>query len=270
MEMAEENIVKTTFSYGRGLWQFRVMPFRLCNAPATFKRLMERVLDGLQWRTTLVYLDDVIVYGGTFEEELRRLEEVFQRLRKVHLKLSPKKCLLFQKEMPFLGHIVGQEGVRTDPEKVAAVKEWPVPKSVTEVRSFLGPYTYYRRFVKDFANIASPLHHLTRKGARFCWDAECQSVFDDLKMALVDTPVLPYPDPSCPYIVDCDASADGKLARWLGKFEQHDYHMEHCPGRTHSNAVSLSRHPCEPGPLQQQGTEPGVQANAGERRRCGH
>ena len=110
------------------------MPFGLCNAPATFERVMERVLDGLQWRTALVYLDDVIVYGGTFEEELERLEEVFQRLRMARLKLSPKKCLLFQKEVPFLGHIVGQDGVRTDPQKVAAVKEWPVPKRVTEVR----------------------------------------------------------------------------------------------------------------------------------------
>ena len=111
-------------------------------------------------------------------------------------------------QVPFLGHIVGQDEVRTDPQKVTAVKELPVPKSVTEVRSFLGLCTYYHRFVKDFATIASPLHHLTRKGARFCWDAECQSTFDDLKMALVYTPVLPYPDPSFSYIVDCDASAD--------------------------------------------------------------
>ena len=132
--MAEEDKVKTAFSYGQGLWQFRVMPFGLCNAPATFERLMERVLNGLQWRTALVYLDDVIVYGGTFEEELERLEEVFQRLRMARLKLSPKKCLLFQKEVSFLGHIVDQDGVRTDPQKVAAVKEWPVPKRVTEVR----------------------------------------------------------------------------------------------------------------------------------------
>ena len=93
---------------------------------------------------------------------------MFHWVRKVHSKLSPKKCLLFQKEVPFLGHFVGQDGVKTDPEKVSAVKEWLVPKSVTEARSFLGLCAYYRRFVKDFVNSASPLHHLTRKGVRFC------------------------------------------------------------------------------------------------------
>lgn len=144
------------------------MPFGLCNAPATFERLMERVLEGLQWKTALVYLDDVVVFGRTFEEELQRLEDVLLRLRRANLKLSPKKCLLFQQAVPFLGHVISEDGVRTDPLKVRAVAEWPVPTNVGEVRSFVGLCTYYRRFVKDFASLAAPLHHLTRKGARFC------------------------------------------------------------------------------------------------------
>ncbi|XP_045124905.1 uncharacterized protein LOC123512544 [Portunus trituberculatus] len=207
--MADEDKPKTAFSFGQGLWQFNVMSFGLCNAPGCFERLMERVLDGLQWKTALVYLDDVIVFGGTFEQELTRLEEVLQRLRKANLKLSPKKCFLFQLEVPFQGHVVSQEGVRTDPQKVAAVADWPVLSSVAEVRSYLGLCTYYRRFVPDFATVAAPLHRLTRKGAHFQWDEACQAAFEGLKKALTEAPVLPYPDPKLPYLLDTDASAEG-------------------------------------------------------------
>lgn len=209
VEMAEEDKPKTAFSFGQGLWQFNVMPFGLCNAPGCFERLMERVLDGLQWKTALVYLDDVIVFGSTFEQELGRLEEVLQRLRKANLKLSPKKCLLFQHEVPFLGHVVSSGGVRTDPGKVAAVADWPTPSNVAEVRSYLGLCTYYRRFVPNFATLAAPLNRLTKKGASFRWDEACQAAFDSLKAALVEAPVLPYPDPKLPYLLDTDASAEG-------------------------------------------------------------
>lgn len=171
VEMAREDKAKTAFSFGQGLWQFTVMPFGLCN------------LEGLQWRTALVYLDDIIVFGGSFDEELERLQVVLRRLRAANLKLSPKKCLFFQSEVPFLGNIVGRDGVKTDPQKVAAVQDWPVPTCVTDVKSFVGLCTYYRRFVKQFAQIASPLHQLTRRGARFEWSAACQVAFDSLKRA---------------------------------------------------------------------------------------
>ena len=166
---------------------------------------MEKVLDGLQWKTALVYIDDILVFGSTFEEELERLEEVLGRLRDANLKLSPKKCALFQPEVSFLGHVVGRDGVKTDPAKVATVMEWPVPRNVAEVRSFLGLCTYYRRFVEGFATIASPLHQLTREGTRFQWSEECQQAFEDLKRKLAESPVLSYPDPSLPYILDTDA-----------------------------------------------------------------
>ena len=103
---------------------------------------------------------------------------MLQRLRKANLKLSPKKCSPFQHDVPFLGHVVSQDGVRTDPQKVAVVEKWPVPASVAEVRSFLGLCTYYRRFVQDFASVAAPLHRLIRKGAQFLWDEACQTAFD--------------------------------------------------------------------------------------------
>lgn len=209
VEMEEGDKKKTAFSFGQGLWHFKVMPFGLCNAPSCFERLMEQVLEGLQWKAALVYLDDVLVFGNTFEEERSRLEEVLRRLRVANLKLSPKKCTFFQPEVPFLGHVVGREGVRTDPLKVSAVRDWPVPTNVAEVRSFLGLCSYYRRFVPKFATIAVPLHQLTEKRARFLWDEACQMAFDKLKQVLVSAAVLPYPDPTLPYLLDTDASADG-------------------------------------------------------------
>ncbi|ROT61136.1 hypothetical protein C7M84_021124 [Penaeus vannamei] len=259
VEMAREDKAKTAFSFGQGLWQFTVMPFGLCNASSCFERLMERVLEGLQWRTALVYLDDIIFFGGSFDEELERLEVVLRRLRAANLKLSPKKCLFFQSEVPFLGNIVGRDGVRTYPQKVAAVQDWPVPTCVADVKSFVGLCTYYRRFVKNFAQIASPLHQLTRKGARFEWSAACQVAFDSLKRALVEAPVLLYSDPASPYLLDTDASAEGlgavlsqtlkapegQLAQWLGRLEQYHYEVQHRPGRVHNNADSLSRRPCQ-------------------------
>ena len=207
--MAEEDKPKTAFSCGNGLWQFRVMPFGLCNAPATFERLMEAVLGGLHWNSLLVYLDDVIVFGQTFEQELERLQEVLERFRGANLKLNPKKCNLFQREVQYLGHVVSATGIRTDPDKCASVRDWPVPEDKKQLRSFLGLCTYYRRFIRQFATIAAPLHNLTKEGQKFVWDAKCQAAFEMLKKKLISSPVLAYPDPGKPYILDTDASSCG-------------------------------------------------------------
>ena len=160
---------KTAFSAGKGLWQFKVMPFGLCNAPATFERLMEAVLFGLPWKTCLVYLDDIIVHAASFNDHIENLCRVLERLRRANLKLNPKKCRLFQQQVQFLGYTVSKHGISADQEKVKAVQSWPQPRSVREVRSFLGLCTYYRRFVPGFANIAKPLHQLSEKNAKFLW-----------------------------------------------------------------------------------------------------
>ena len=207
--MAKEDKPKTAFSCGSGLWQFQVMPFGLCKAPATFERLMEAVLGGLHWNSVLVYLDDVIIFGKTFEEELERLQEVFERFRGANLKLNTKKCHLFQREVQYLGHVVSQAGVHTDPDKCAAVRDWPVPGDKAQLRSFLGLCTYYRRFVRGFATIAAPLHNLTKEGQKFVWGKDCQHAFETLKNNLTTSPVLAYPDPGKPYILDTDASHCG-------------------------------------------------------------
>ncbi|KAG6464703.1 hypothetical protein O3G_MSEX014678 [Manduca sexta] len=200
---------KTAFSTGKGLWQFKVMPFGLCNAPATFERLMELVLTGLIGDACLVYLDDIIIGGRTFEEHLQNLGRVLSKIRGANLKLSPKKCSFFKQQVSFLGHIISTDGVQTDPEKVVAVKEWPVPKDKTQVRAFLGLCSYYRRFVKNFADIAKPLHKLTEEKRQFCWDESCDTAFQTLKDRLCDTPILGYPDTENEFIIDTDASNIG-------------------------------------------------------------
>ena len=207
--MDPEHREKTAFSIGSGLWQFTVMPFGLCNAPATFERLMELVLRGLSWKTCLVYLDDVIVIGRTFEEHLKNLEDVFRRLRNANLQLSTKKCHLFQKEVKYLGHLVSENGVTVDPDKIRAVQEWPQPKDKHEIRSFLGLCTYYRRFVRGFADIAKPLTKLTEEQRDFKWDDGCKRAFEDLKQALVTAPVLSYPRREGDFVLDTDASNVG-------------------------------------------------------------
>ncbi|UYV84336.1 K02A2.6-like [Cordylochernes scorpioides] len=204
--MHPEDKEKTAFSTGSGLYQFTVVPFGLCNAPATFERLIELVLKGLTWKTCLVYLDDIMVMGRTFEEHLRNLQEVFDRFRANNLALNPKKCQLFQKSVKFLGHIVSTEGIRTSDDKIFAIKNWPEPRDKHELRSFLGLCTYYRRFVEGYADIAAPLHRLTEARASFHWNEECEKAFRALKRSLCSSPILAYPQPGTNFILDTDAS----------------------------------------------------------------
>ena len=200
---------KAAFVTTSGLYEWTVMPFGLTSSPSTFERLMELILVGLRFETCLIYLDDVIVYGRTFVEELKRLEEVFVRLKSAGLKLKPSKCVLFQKSVAYLGHIVSESGIKTDPAKVERVCEWPVPENVTEVKSFLGLAGYYRRFVPNFAQVARPLHKLTEANADFVWKPECQFSFEKMKTLLSTAPVLSYPDFKAEFILDTDASNHG-------------------------------------------------------------
>ncbi|KRX61767.1 Retrovirus-related Pol polyprotein from transposon 17.6 [Trichinella sp. T9] len=209
VEVEPQDREKTAFTTPLGLYQFKVMPFGLCNAPATFQRLMETVLRGLVGSDCLVYLDDVIVFGKTAEEHTARLREVFRRLREVGLKIKPEKCRLMKRRVAYLGHIISEKGIATDPSKTSAVREWPTPTCVSELRQFLGLASYYRKFVNGFANVAAPLHRLLEKGAEWDWSKACQSAFDTLKYHLTSAPVLAYPDFHRQFIVDVDASGDG-------------------------------------------------------------
>ena len=163
VQLSNDARSKTAFTTRTGLWQFRVMPFGLCNAPATFERLMEQVLAGLPTTVALLHLDDILVPDRTFEQQIDKLQMVFQRLKEANLKLNPKKCNLFQREVKYLGHVVSAKGVSPDQEKVEAIQAWPRPMSITDVKSFLGLASYYCRFSAGFANIAAPLHECTNK-----------------------------------------------------------------------------------------------------------
>ena len=208
VQMASQDQEKTAFSTSLGLFEFNVMPFGLVGAPATFERLMEYVLRGLQWEECLVYMDDIIITGSSVDQSLERLSHVFQRLLEANLKLKPPKCSLFRREVKFLGHIVCGAGIRTDPAKIEAVQEWPVPISAKQIRSFLGLCSYYRRFIHGFADLARPLHKLTEKSTPFQWTDECQLSFQRLKAALTSAPVLAYPRPEGQFTLDTDASGE--------------------------------------------------------------
>lgn len=165
--MAAEQHEKTAFCTQEGLFEFNVMPFGLCNAPATFQRLMNSVLAGLQWSSCLVYIDDIIIVGKTFDQHLFNLQQVFHRPKQAGLKVQPSKCQFLQQKVSFLGHIISPNGIAPDPLKTSKEKQWSVPSSRVEVQQFLGLANYYQRFVKDFASLVKPLHQLTEKKATF-------------------------------------------------------------------------------------------------------
>lgn len=200
---------KTAFVTRRGIFCCKVMPFGLCNAPATFHRLMDIVLSGLNFDICLVYLDDVIIFGTTPEQHLFRLGQVLERLRGANLKLKPSKCHLLRRNVNFLGHVVTPEGVAVDPSKIQAVVTWPLPQRLKDVRSFLGLCSYYRRFIRNFSVLAAPLFALTQKNKIFRWDEDCRSAFEHLKRLLTTTPILALPKDEGDYVLDCDACVDG-------------------------------------------------------------
>ena len=180
---------KTAFTTKYGLFEFNRMPFGLCNAPATFSRVMNLVLRGLTWDIVLAFLDDILVLGTSFENHLDNLTTVFERLRQFQLKLKPRKCELFQSEVVFLGRIVRNGQIELDRDSVSAVKDWPIPRTTKDVERFVGFANYHRSFIKDFTNIAIPLYGITGKKP-FYWDVEQQNAFDKMKNALLTAPVL--------------------------------------------------------------------------------
>lgn len=207
--MNEADKEKTAFSTPDGLYEFNVMPFGLCNAPATFERMIDTVLRGLKWKTCLCYLDDIVIFSTTFTEHLQRLDEVLTCLAHAGLQLNTKKCHFASTSIKVLGHVVSKEGIRPDPEKINAVLNFSRPRSQKELRSFLGLASYFRRFIRNFAAIASPLNKLLTSGTPFIWTEDCETAFKTLKQALTSGPVLCHFDESAPTILHTDASGHG-------------------------------------------------------------
>ena len=165
----------------------------LYNTSATFQRLMQAVLSGLEWQSCFTYLDDILIASSTLDDHLHHLREVFGRLREAGICLKPKKCLLLRDEVPYLGHVISSQRIRTDPAKTEKMKLFPTPRDVTTLRQFVGLASYYRRFVPGFAKIATPLRNLTKKDVPFEWTPECEAVFCKLKELMVTAPVSTYP-----------------------------------------------------------------------------
>ena len=197
---------KTAFSCHRGHFQFIKMPFGLNNAPATYQRCIDVVLMGLKGIDCLVYLDDIICFSVTMEEHARKLHTIFERLEQANFKIQPEKCVFATDTVEYLGHICTPLGIRPDPKKIRAIALYPVPKTVKDIRAFIGLAGYYRRHVPNFAGLAKPLTTLTKKDVPFVWTHECQQAFEELKRILSTEPLLIYPDFLQPFIVACDTS----------------------------------------------------------------
>ena len=175
-----EDQAKTAFS-NRGHFQYTRMPFGLKRAPATFQRLMTTVLSGIQGIKCLVYLDDVVAIGEDLRVHNERLHEVFSRMRKYNMKLQPDKCEFLRKDVSYLGHVIGQTGVRPDEKRIEAVKEYPEPRTARELKEFLGLAGYYRRFIPNFSKIAMPLTELLKKSTPCVWNVNTNEAFISLK-----------------------------------------------------------------------------------------
>lgn len=216
----ENSKEKTAFICHSGLYQFERVPFGLRNSPTVFQNVMEAALRGLNHKTALVYVDDIVAFSPDFDTHLQHLTDIFDHLKAAGLRLKPSKCRFAVTEVVYLGHVISAEGVKADPQKVQLVRDFPVPKNQHEVRSFLGLANYYRKFVKGFSGIAAPLNLLLQKDVKFQWTDDCQESFNSLKEALTSPPVLAYPNFDREFILYTDASATA-ISYILGQKDEH-------------------------------------------------
>ena len=215
--LKEADKPKSAFVCKYGHFEMNRLPFGLNTSGNTFQRTMELALQGLQWETCLIYIDDIIVFGANFEEHSQRVRQVLRRLREAGLKLKPAKCEMLQEEVTFLGHVVSGKGVRPNPVNIAKVADWPRPVNAKQVKQFVAFGSYYRRFVERFAQMARPLTELTKKDKKFDWTESCEDAFVKLKMALISPDVMGYPREEGEFILDTDASDVGigcVLTQW--------------------------------------------------------
>ena len=204
-----DSVEKSAFCTRRGLFQWKVLPFGLKSATATFQRLLETILGNMRFTSCLVYVDDLIVYAKDFETNIARLRDLFDKLRGANLKVKGKKCHFFQTSVEYLGHKISGSGIETCADKVQAIKDWEIPRTKKAVRSFLGVTGFYRRFIEHYSTIAKPLTLLTADKADYVWTPECQVAFDCLKERLTSSPVLGFPRAKGRYILHTDASDCG-------------------------------------------------------------
>ena len=206
MRVKDEDIHKTAFTTRYGQFEFMVMPFGLCNAPASFQHLMNSIFQEFLDDFVIVYLDDIMVYSRTHEEHLKHLDIVFSKLRDNQLYAKLKKCEFMKTSVEYLGHIVGNNSIKPDKEKTKAIEDWERPRNSKEVMAFVGLANFYRKFVNNFSKRTLPLTNIMGKNKEFKWDKEQEDSFNDIKVALTNTPVLKLPTREGRFKVHTDAS----------------------------------------------------------------
>ena len=209
IELDDESKEKSAFTTPDGLFQFNVMGMGMCNAPATFQRLMYTMLGGLMWTSCMAYLDDIVIFSKDFATHVSDVKNVLIAIRKANLKIKPSKCSFAQDQIQYLGHIVSKEGILPDPQNLRAVADFPAPKNTQAVQQFLGLTGFYRRFVKGYATKSKPLTRLLKKDAIFEWLPQQQEAFIILRDNLLTAPILAHPRFDRPFIVSTDASNVG-------------------------------------------------------------
>ncbi|CAN6301690.1 unnamed protein product, partial [Urochloa humidicola] len=207
--LAPEDRYKTAFQTHFGHFEYKVMPYGLTGAPATFQAIMNHILAPLLRKCVVVFIDDILIYSKSYEEHVQHVKMVFDLLQKHQLKVRLSKCSFAQQELKYLGHVISSKGVSTDPSKLTTIQNWPVPTNLKELRGFLGIAGYYRRFVKNFGMLSKPLTDLLRKGQLFIWTPATEQAFQLLKKALTPAPVLALPDFNSTFIIETDASDKG-------------------------------------------------------------
>ncbi|XP_039778261.1 uncharacterized protein LOC120645545 [Panicum virgatum] len=205
IRLTEGDEHKTTFKTHHGLYEFLVMPFGLTNAPATFQSVMNQIFEPLLRQGVLVFMDDILVYSSNLEEHIQLLTKVFDIIQQHQFLIKLSKCCFAQDNIEYLGHCISSQGVSTEPSKITAVQQWPVPQNLKELRGFLGLTEYYRRFIRSYGMISRPLTQLLKKGTPFVWTAHTEEAFQLLKKALAEAPVLAIPDFSKTFVLESDA-----------------------------------------------------------------
>ena len=218
IEIVVEDPEKTTFTCPFDTYAYRRMPFGLCNAPDTFQRYMLSIFSDLVERIMEVYMDDITVYGGSFEECVINLEIVLHRCIEKNLVLNCEKCHFMVSQGIVLGHIISEKGIEVDKAKIDLISKLPSPTNIKTVRKFLGHAGFYRRFIMDLSKISNPLYKLLEKDAKFIWDAGCQKSFEELKAYLTIAPIVRAPNWKLPFEVMCDAS-DMAIGAVIGQRE---------------------------------------------------